>query len=584
MAQEYEDIIEEVKSRSDIVDVIGRQVVLKRAGNNFKGLCPFHGEKTPSFVVSPEKQIFTCFGCGVTGDVIEFVKKTENLDFMEAVEKLANEHGIQVKHGSDRGEDKKAQYYDVTKEAARFFYQNLRSGENPGVAYILKRGIDPKIAKKFGIGYASQDWHALGTFFKSKGIEDDILSHLGLIAKGKQGYYDKFRDRIIFPIINTRGKVIGFGGRAIGDEVPKYLNSSESIIFKKKDNLYALNLAKNEISKKNQAILVEGYMDALSLHQHGIENAVATLGTALTSGQAKLLKRYADEVILAYDSDEAGQAATLRGIDILQEAGLNGKVLILPEGKDPDEYIRKNGRESFEKQLKMSIFFMEYKMNRIKSKYDMNTTEGSIRFLEEISKELSKIDSPVKQDTYIQQIAKQTKIPASSIQREVDQKHVGQQIVLQPLKEKQKETPLYRKGSSVCKNLIRLMLSNGEYVSKTNALTQVSDYLESTEYAFLYQKIKLLYKEDTEIDIGLLKENLDEHESLLLEDVMRSILPDVDEEKAFIQCVEKIEVERLSHRRREILDIMQVLDEEHDGIEIETLTKELMKISELIKR
>lgn len=586
---DLEGLIEEVKTRSDIVDVIGRSVVLKRAGSNYKGLCPFHGEKTPSFVVSREKQIFTCFGCGATGDVIEFVKRFENLSFQESVEKLAGELGIQVKHTSGKEEEKRDRLYEISASCARYFYKNLRNGDNPGIRYIIKRGLDPETARKFGIGYAPEDWQGLTAFMSKKGVSPKQLEELGLAAKGKKGYYDKFRNRVIFPIFNTQGKVIGFGGRAIGeDAVPKYLNSSESAIFKKKNNLYGLHLAKKEIGRQNLAILVEGYMDVVSLVRCGVENVVATLGTALTVQQASLLKRYTDQVVLSYDSDPAGQAAALRGIDILQEAGLNVRILQIESGKDPDEYIRKNGKNAFDLLVKNAIPFMEYKIQGIKAKYDIKTTEGSIRFLEEISSELRKIKSPVQQAAYINQVAEMTKIPASSIMREMDRpekKHEAQSSVRREEGAEKKENSSFSQDhdTPVRKILLRLMLDDESYIERAAEQPDIVALFAETPYEALLDGLRKEYVKYGAVDPKRLKETLAEETQALLADILQNVPRQIHQEKSFLQCVSRLHRDRLETRRKEILNIMQILNEEEDQKEIEGLTRELIEIGNLLK-
>ncbi|HPZ59821.1 MAG TPA: DNA primase, partial [Bacillota bacterium] len=383
-----DNVIDEIKSRCNIVDVIGRVVSLKKTGSNHKGLCPFHNEKTPSFVVSEDKQIFTCFGCGVTGDVIEFTQRYNNLDFRGAIEKLAGEYGIDLGSNVFPGESQKTQLYEINREAATYFYRCFTERANRGAAYMQSRGLEPGVLRKFGIGYADDGWQSLYDFLKSKGYEDKELLNLGLVAKSKDRIYDKFRDRVMFPIINTRGKVVGFGGRAIGDGMPKYLNSQESLIFQKKNNLFGLNLTRQDINREDCAILVEGYMDVITLYQHGVRNVSASLGTALTENQAAMLKRYTKNIVLAYDGDEAGQSAALRGMDILYAAGGNVKVLQLPDGKDPDEFIRKNGREAFLERIEQALPFMDFKLQHIKKQVDLNTTEGSVTFLKEAARAL----------------------------------------------------------------------------------------------------------------------------------------------------------------------------------------------------
>ena len=588
----YEDIVEQVKNSYDIIDVIGRYVVLKRAGSNYKGLCPFHNEKTPSFMVSQEKQIFTCFGCGATGDVISFVQRHENLEFMEAVEKLAEEAGIEIRKNVRGTEKKKEELYEVSRLAARHFYKNLRQGANEGLKYVVARGISPETAAKFGIGYAKGEWQDLTGFFQKKGASEELGFEAGLFAKNKNGgTYDKFRNRVIFPILNTRDKVIGFGGRAIDDSTPKYLNSAESAIFKKKDNLYGLNLAKNAIRKANLAILVEGYMDVVSLADAGVENVVATLGTALTAEQAKLLKRYTDTVVLSYDSDGAGQNATMRGIDILKEAGCRVRILQLDEGKDPDEYIRKNGKESFEKLVNQAISYMEYKIIGIKKKFDINTTDGSIRFLEEVSAELRKVRSPVEQAAYIRQISEMMKIPESSLRREIDQGGGGtqqtetQQERRQERKEQREETgAVVDSGKApVVKTLIKLMLANGKFIPIIAGNDEISNFFYGSGYERILEQIVMHYSDDGEVDIGMVREALAEEDLPLLQDIVTNLLPVNEEEKTLLQCAKRIKLYYLKKRHKQIMKIMEILDEEEDKAQIEKLSEEIMDIGNMIK-
>ena len=400
--------VDEIKSRCNIVDVIGRVVPLKRAGSNYKGRCPFHNEKTPSFVVSETKQIFTCFGCGATGDVLSFVEKYYQLDFMQAVEKLADEYGITVRRGFHKSENKE-QAYQINREAAEFFFRALRERANPGYSYMKKRGIAPETLNKFGIGYADSQWDSLYRHLTAMGFKKEKLLELGLISQSKGKYYDKFRGRVMFPIMNTSGKVIGFGGRIVGEGEPKYLNSQESSVFLKKNNLYGLNITRQEIGREDQAILVEGYMDVVSLYQSGVRNVSASLGTALTENQAKLLKRYTDNVVLSYDADQAGINAALRGLDILHRENCRVKVLHVTDGKDPDEFVKKNGKLAFLKLIDQALPFADYKLSLLRKSFDLTTTEGRVDFLRQAARVLSDL-SPVEQDIYIKKLAEETKI------------------------------------------------------------------------------------------------------------------------------------------------------------------------------
>lgn len=576
-----DNIVDEIKSRCNIVDVIGRHVVLKKAGNNYKGLCPFHNEKTPSFVVSDAKQIFTCFGCNATGDVLEFVQKYNHLDFQGAVETLASEYGIEVKSESFEKEEKRAALYELNREAATFFYKSFTEKSNPAYIYMKKRGLEDATLRKFGIGYADKEWDSLYKYFTNKGVEPEVLLNLGLISYSKGKYYDKYRDRVIFPIINTRGKVIGFGGRALGDGTPKYLNSPETPVFSKKNNLYGLNLTRQEINKENCAILVEGYMDAISLYQHGIRNVSASLGTALTESQAAMLKRYSENVVLSYDADEAGQAAALRGMDILHKAGCKVKVLNISDGKDPDDFVKQHGKADFLKLTQKAMAFAEYKIHLLKKKVDINTTEGSITFLQEAARILKDL-SPVEADVYVKQIAKETNISEGAIRLEIygnnntENSRKPMPVPVQghintgsrPVKAQEINIILE-------KSLIKLMLLNSSFVMKVKPYSYV---FTNPQIYRIYELILMEYKEDEEIDIKKIKDSLDSQENEILEDIIENIQLSGKEEQVFQDCIGKIEESKNVKREQEIITILSILDDKEDEDRIESLTIELMEL------
>ncbi|WPC42530.1 DNA primase [Clostridium sp. JS66] len=404
-----EDVIQRVKEENDIVDVISETVKLKRAGRNYSGLCPFHHEKTPSFSVSVDKQIYKCFGCGEAGNVITFVMKTKNLSFPEAVKLLANRVNITIETDENNvHKDTFKQLYKLNVDSARYFFNCL--GENANAKqYLLNRGITEKTIRSFGLGYSANSWDGLLRHLKKKGFTElDMLSN-GLIIKSQKGsYYDRFRNRIIFPVFDYRGRVIGFGGRVMDDSKPKYLNSPETALFKKGVNLYGLNFAIKS-NRERMLIIVEGYMDCISLHQYGITNAVASLGTALTTNQAKLIKKYADSAIIAYDADSAGQMATMRGLEILKKVGLDVKVLKVPEGKDPDEYIRNNGKEAFIKLIEEALPLVDYRIKKIKENIDFNNSEGVIKYAEQALEIISDLDA-IEREIYIKKLSEETSI------------------------------------------------------------------------------------------------------------------------------------------------------------------------------
>ena len=409
-----EEILEKIKSQNDIVDVISERVRLKKAGRNFTGLCPFHNEKTPSFSVSQEKQIFKCFGCGEAGNVISFVMKDKNLSFIEAVKYLAARANIPLEFGNgprSKSAQKKDLLYKVNVEAAKFFFSNLMNNQK-AKEYFLNRGIKEETIKKFGLGYANDSWNNLMFYLRRKGISDEVLEEAGLISvnKEKGTKYDRFRNRVMFPVFDYQGKVIGFGGRVLDDSKPKYLNSPETLVFQKGTNLYGLNFALKHNMSERYFVIVEGYMDLISLHQHGITNVVASLGTALTINQARLLKRYADKVVISYDADVAGQMATLRGLEILRTAGFDVRVLSIPQGKDPDEYVLKYGPERFQKCVENAISLVEFKVKVLLKELNIENTNDKIKFLNEIAKILAKVTNQMEREIYVDKIAKEYKI------------------------------------------------------------------------------------------------------------------------------------------------------------------------------
>ncbi|MFQ8631254.1 MAG: DNA primase [Intestinibacter bartlettii] len=421
---DLKDIIEEIKSRCDIVDIISDYMHLEKSGSNYTGLCPFHSEKTGSFMVSKSKQIYKCFGCNAGGDVISFVMRWENVDFMEAVKILARKCGITLDRNISEEEKKKIQeinkFREIHTEAARFYFANLLRTKNPGYEYLRKRGLSDKIIKKFGLGYSPNSWNSLMNYLLSKGYDKTDLVKCGLVTHKTESnkYFDRFRNRVMFPIFNYNGKVIGFGGRVLDDSLPKYLNSPETLVFNKRMNLYGLNISKKGI-KDDTLILVEGYMDLISLYQNNIENVVATLGTALTIEQAKLIRRFAKNVIISYDSDQAGQNATLRAIDILLKADIKVKILNLKDCKDPDDFIKKYGFDGYKKAIEESDYYIKFKIDLLKNKYNLKNDTQKMNFVEESTLMLKKLKSPIEKDLYAKYLSDLTNISVDSIRASI---------------------------------------------------------------------------------------------------------------------------------------------------------------------
>lgn len=401
-----DDLVEEVRSRSDIVDVISQYVKLHKRGSNYVGLCPFHNEKTGSFTVSASKQMYYCFGCGAGGNVITFLMNYENATFPEALQELADRVGVElpkqeVSREAKQQADKRSRLLEVQKEAAKYYYALLRNPRGrQAYEYFKKRQLSDETMRKFGLGYSDKYSDDLYRYLKSKGYEDTLLKESGLVTfDEKRGGHDKFWNRAMFPIMDVRGKVIGFGGRVMGEGEPKYLNSPETLVFDKSRNLYALNLART--TKKPQMLLCEGYMDVIALHQAGFDNAVASLGTAFTTGHASLLKRYTKEVYLTFDSDGAGIKAALRAIPILKEVGLTAKVIHMEPYKDPDEFIKALGADEFQKRIDdaENSFFFELRV--LEQNYDMRDPESKTAFHNEIARRLLGFSEEIERENYI---------------------------------------------------------------------------------------------------------------------------------------------------------------------------------------
>ena len=426
MAIYSDELLDEIKSRNDIVDVVSQYVVLKRKGRNYFGLCPFHNEKSPSFSVSPDKQIFKCFGCNVGGDVFRFIMKIENVSFVESVQILAKRANIEIQTNLSEADEEKARLkekvYNLNMDAAQFYHNKLyEPTSKQAQQYIKKRKLDNNTLKSFLIGYSGNN-NELYLYLKSKGYSEREMMASSLIGKNENGrYYDKFRNRLMIPIQDIRNRVIAFGGRVLDDSKPKYINSPENIVYSKGRNLFGLNVAKRNVNGQLKRILiVEGYMDAISLYQRGITNVVASLGTALTDNQGRLLRRNAEQVILGYDADDPGQNAIVRGIGILQSLGIDVRVLQISGAKDPDEYIVKYGADKFRRCMDNAISVVEYKVKNLKKTLDLNNVNDKIKFLNEIAKTISQIDNSIERELYIDKIANSYDISKEAINSEVN--------------------------------------------------------------------------------------------------------------------------------------------------------------------
>lgn len=588
MVRYSEELIEEIRSSNDIVDVISKYVTLKRSGRNFFGLCPFHKEKSPSFAVSPDKQIFHCFGCGVGGNVIHFISKIEGLDFKDTLELLANRVNIELPTLDNLEDDKtarlKSKVYEINKIAAEFYHENLyKPTSKIAQEYIKKRKLDNRTLKAFLIGYAG-NFNELYLLLKQKGYTEEEMLASSLVKRTENGgYMDSFRKRLMFPIQDVRERVIAFGGRVLDDSKPKYINSPENIVYSKGRNLFGLNVAKKHDTKK--IVIVEGYMDAISLYQRGITNVVASLGTAMTEAQGRLLRRYSEQVILGYDADGAGQAAILRGMEILQNLGCDIRVLQIEGAKDPDEYVLKYGPERFQKCVDNAISLVEFKVKVLLKELNIENTNDKIKFLNEIAKILAKVTNQMEREIYVDKIAKEYKISKEAIYAEVNK--------------------LMYKDNQGSKKLEKRVVTMVPKEEKENSVSEavlkrenLVIYLLINEYSKCYEKIKNLItlnyiQDDTNKQI--LKKMYEEFEkgnsntSQLLDwfqdekvishitEIMAGDFEITDVNKAIDDLISIYEKEKLISRRNEILKKLESVSEVGSE-EVKELEKELNDI------
>lgn len=487
-----EELIEEVRTRNDIVEVISGYVRLQKKGSNYFGLCPFHNEKSPSFSVSSGKQMYYCFGCGAGGNVITFLMEYENQTFPEAVRTLAQRAGIALPEADDskearQADSRRAKLLEINKEAAKYFYYQLRTERGSvGMEYLRKRELSDETMNHFGLGYANKYSNDLIQYLKSKGYSEDLIRDAGLCnVDEKHGMYDKFWNRVMFPIQDINHRVIGFGGRVMGDGKPKYLNSPETEIFDKSRNLYGLNFART--SRKGNVILCEGYMDVIAMHQAGFTQAVASLGTAFTSGQASLLRRYANEILLSYDSDGAGVNAALRAIGILKEAGMTGRVINLEPYKDPDEFIKALGGEEFQKRLDHAENSFFFELRQLQKNYDLSDPEQKTAFHREIARKLCTFSEEVERENYIEAVAQKYHISFENLRRLVGT-YAAQTGLAQPVIRPKSGVQKKNTAAEGIKNSQKLLLT--WLVEQPQLYRQISKYISPKDFTEgLYEKV-----------------------------------------------------------------------------------------------
>ena len=569
MVRYSDELIEEIRNSNDIVDIISQYVVLKRSGRNYFGLCPFHKEKSPSFSVSPDKQIFHCFGCGAGGNVFHFISKIENVNFIESMQILSDRVGIQLPT-LESGEDSKKQLlkskvYEINEIAAQFYHENLyKPTSKIAQDYVKKRRMDNKTLKAFTIGYSCK-YNELYKELVSKGFKEEEILASSLVIKNQDGtYVDRFRKRFMIPIRDVRDRVIAFGGRVLDDSKPKYINSPENIVYSKGRHLFGLNVAKR--NPMDRIIIVEGYMDAISLWQRGITNVVASLGTALTEGQGRLLRRYANKIIIGYDSDGAGQAATMRGLEILQNLGYDVRILQLDDQnvKDPDEYVVKNGSGRFNLCADKAISLVEFKVKMLKQSIPTDTASDKIKFLNEVSKILSKVDNNIEKEVYIDRISKEYNVSKEAIYAQTNklqysnspgEKVLERKIIskTQPKNEEKVTEGIIRRENMV---LAILMTEELKAYEKIKSVVSIDEF----KYEINRQILKILYAEFEKgnSNINNILDTVQEEE--ILNHITKLMADDYniqDINKAIIDIINIYEKEKMITKRNQLLEKLE---------------------------
>lgn len=578
-----DNVLDEIRDRADIVDLIGEYVDLKRSGSNYMGLCPFHSEKTPSFSVSPSKSIFKCFGCGVGGDVITFIMKRENLSFPEAVEFLADKYNVRLEVYKDENKEareKRNRLYEINREAGLHFLKNYQASQKAQL-YLKNRMLSDKTIRSYGIGYSKDSWTDLYDHLTKMGYKEEELLELNLISKSKNGnYIDRFRDRVMFPIINRNNRIIGFGARAFGDAKPKYLNSRETPIFHKGSNVFNINIISRE-STRERIILVEGYMDVISLYNSGINYSVASLGTSLTIDQANIIKRMAKDIYICYDSDNAGINATSRAIDIFLQASVKPKIIELEGGLDPDDFIKKYGLEAFEKKIKSSISYIEFKIKKLKENFNLEDSEGLSNFTIESAKILSSIKNPIERDIFVKDFSTKYNISYTAIENYINYLNRNK------LKEAKREKIKVKKNINVVKSnktraqeelLAYSLLDNDIYKYIKNKIEVF--YFTNAMTRAVFEEIPRLFEEEMEIiDFLSILESNKLVTKEFVENIM-SLISDIHvDDKIVDELIKTIERNYIQDRKHKILgNIEKLQGEENKNLLLESL-KELQEIN-----
>lgn len=567
-----EDLVEEIRQRNDIVDLVSSYIKLQKKGSNYMGLCPFHSEKSPSFSVSASKQMYHCFGCGVGGNNFTFIMEYENYSFIEALKFLANRGGVHLPEQeysaeAKRQADVKSRLLEINKEAAKYFYYQLKS-ERGRIAYdyLISRQLDEDTIKQFGLGYSNKYSDDLYQYLKKLGYDDNILKQSGLVTiEESKGVYDKFWNRVMFPIMDVNNKVIGFGGRVMGDGMPKYLNSPETKLFDKSRNLYGLNFAR--VSRKKNILICEGYLDVIALHQAGFTNSVASLGTAFTGLQSNLIKRYTDEVLLTYDSDVAGTKAALRAIPILKEAGLATKVINMKPYKDPDEFIKALGLDEFQKRIDNAQNSFYFEIDVLEQNYELSDPEEKTKFYNEIAKKLLIFSEEIERNNYIEAIANRYNIGFDNLRKLVNR--YGAQLVLGNTKEnnENREYSKRKKGSKdgikeSQKILLTWLSSDLSLFPKVRKIITPFDFIDP-----LYYKVAdMLYKQYEQTETVVPAKIINQFESKEEQNEVASLFSSgfrgdmslIEKEKALNETVQRIKKYSLDNASKNVKDLNEL--------------------------
>jgi DNA primase len=583
-----QEIIDEIAASADIVDIISNYVSLKKSGRNFKGICPFHHEKTPSFLVSPDKQIFHCFGCGVGGNIFSFIMQADGLSFPEAAHKLAQMVGVTIpeKEMSDKerqAQAKRERWYKINETAAQFYHKILLKTKwgNNALNYLKNRGIEDAVIKKFQLGVAPPDWNGLLQFMAKKGVSPQELHELGLALpkNSGQGYYDRFRNRLMFPIWDQGGRVVAFGGRILGEGEPKYLNSPDTPLFNKGKFLYGLNLAKGAIRQNDLAIIVEGYMDVIACHQFGVVNAVASLGTALTPDQARALLRNTYQVAIAYDGDTAGSMAALRGLDVLGDFGAQVRVVNFPEGLDPDEYLRKYGKENFNRLVAKSDSLIEYKLFKAMENVNISSIEGKIKVIQTILSDLEKIDSPVARESAVKIISMKLGLAEATIMDELlkysRSKHKFPQSKDRNLENRENNSVNLGNLNKLEVQLLRILFEDNSFFNQVEEAGGVE--LFSPPIDKLYKQVLTIYLEKNKVT----GTDLNEKDSQLLAAVLLRDFEIPDISRAVADYIKSLQLNKLN---KEYSDTLKELGEAEKLGDSERLKKLLSRIEWLLQQ